>query len=414
MLKLIIRYILNLALVLTFFEPSLNGTLAGGRPNSISGGQNAFAGVVNPANAVFIEDRFDVGCFILHQKAFLDNRDNNPFFPPGKINQAYKTSLITTADIAIHKRFKIKETVFSLSFASYTTPGYVKVRTKKPFLITGTTPIHIKNKSQVFSTIFSLKLNKQHSIGFSLDYFYLSHLRNGFQRSDNVLRSVSPGHVTNNGLDHSSGLGLTLGWRWNMTKRLTFGLVFIKKAYAGQFRKYRGFEPHHARNYIPRMIGGGFTYFFTKKLAGRLEVIWTNFGDLPNANNSVLANGEINRNKRGSSKSPGPGLQDATFINMGLGYKLSTKLSLGAGYSHRIKLKRKSPLIISRSYMRQTTYHLLSLGANFKHQKHEFFLTFSHGFQNRETGLMPIIIGGGKFVSKRSFNSLSLAWGYLF
>ena len=266
----------------------------------------------------------------------------------------------------------------------------------------------------MISSIFSLKLDENHSIGFSLDYFYLSHRRNGFQRADNPLRSVSPGHVTNNGLDHSTGLGLSLGWRWNISKSLNFGLAYIKKSYVGQFRKYRGFEPHHARNYIPATLGAGFTYFFNKKIAGRLEVLWTGFGSLPGANNSLLPNGQLNTNKHGSHDSPGAGLQDGTIINIGLGYKVNTMLSFGSGFSHRIKLPRKSPYILSRSYTRQTIYDIVSFGANFKYHPHDLFLTFAHGFENRQSGYMPPIIGGGKFISKKSNNSVSIAWGYLY
>jgi long-chain fatty acid transport protein len=388
--------------------------LAGGRPNSISGGQNAFAGVVNPANAVWVEDRIDIGAFVVHQRSFLDNRDNNPLFPKGKIDLTYKTRFLATTDLGINKHVRIMEYDCSFSLATYTTPGFVKLRTEEPFPIAGTTPIRFKNKTQVLSSVFSLKLNDAHSVGFSLDYFYLSYNREGFQRSDTPLRSVSPGHVTNNGTDHSQGLGLSFGWRWNISKSLTFGFAVIKESPVGQFKKYRGFEPYHAKNYIPLTMGAGFTYLFSKKIAGRLEVLWTHFGNLPNANNTILPDGSLNRNKRGSNQSPGPGLQDATIINMGMGYKVNTMLSIGAGYSHRIKLPRKSPYIISHSYSLQTIYHILSFGANFRYHPHEIFLSFSHGFKNRESGYMPIEIGGGKFISSKSNDSLSLAWGYLY
>lgn len=409
------KWMLKLLLLsLNLISNATYGMVAGGRPNAISGGHNAFAGVVNPANAVWVKDRFDVGLFLVHQKSSFDNHNNNPLFNHGKINQTYKTEYLSTGDIAIHKRCKIQGYECSMSLAAYTTPGYIKVRTRRPIPITGKTPIFLKDKTQALSSIFSLKLNDNHSIGFSLDYFYLSHVRKGFQNADNPLRSVSPGHVTNKGMDHSQGLGLTLGWRWNITKTLTFGLAYIKKSYVGQYRKYRGYEPYHGKNYIPATIGGGFTYQFSQKFAGRLEVLWTNFGNLPNANNAILSNGKLNTNKRGSHKSPGSGLQDATLINLGLGYKMNTMLSFGIGFSHRIKLSRKSPYIISHSYRRQITYDLVTFGANYNYHHHDFFLTLSHGFENRQSGSMPEQIGGGKFISKKNFNSLSLAWGYLY
>lgn len=405
---------LKLLFVLNLMSSVAYGMVAGGRPNSISGGHNAFAGVVNPANAVWIKDRFDVGMFLVHQKSTFNNLDNNPRFNPGNINQTYKAEYICTGDFAIHKTGKIKGYDCSISLATYTTPGYVKVRTKKPIPITGNTPVRLVDKTESISSIFSFKLNENHSIGFSLDYFYLSHLRNGFQNADNKLRSVSKGHVTNNGMDHSQGLGLTLGWRWDISKALTFGLAFIKKSFVGQYRRYRGYEPHHARNYIPQMIGGGFTYKFNKQIAGRLEVLHTFYGNLPNANNSVLSNGNLNTNKRGSNKSPGTGLQDATFVNLGLGYRFNDHLSFGSGLSHRVKRSRHSPYIISHGYMRQVTYNLMTFGVNYNYKQNDFFLTMSHGFTNRQSGYMPEQIGGGKFRSKKCFDSLSLAWGYLY
>lgn len=410
----IVRYTATILFFLNLMSISLYGVLAGGRPNAISGGLNAFAGVVNPANAVWIKNRFDVGVFLVHQRSSLDNRDNNPLFPKGKTNLTHRTEFLSTGDAAIHKHVKIKEYDSSFSFAVYSTPGHVKLRTKEPFPIAGTTPIRLEDKTQVISSVFSLKLNELHSVGFSVEYFYLSHRRDGFQRSDNSLRSVSPGHVTNKGIDHSSGLGLSLGWRWNINKSLTFGAAFVKKSYVGQYRKYRGYEPHHAKNYIPETIGAGFTYRFTERVAGRLEVIWTNFGNLPNSNNTILPNGKLNLNKRGSNKSPGSGLQDATFINIGIGYNVFSGLSLGMGYSHRIKRSRKSPYIISHSYSLQTIYDILAFGINFNYHRHDFFLSFTHGFLNRESGSMPLELGGGKFIGKKCNDSISLAWGYLY
>lgn len=408
------KFLLKSLSLFCLFSSSLDAMLAGGRPNAISGGHNAFAGVVNPANAVFVPSRFDVGLFLVHQKSYLNNRNHNPYFPNGKIDQTYHRKFLITGDAAIHKTFKVNEYDFSLSLATYSTPGVVRLKTKQAIPLIGNTPLLIEDKTQVVSAVFSLKLNQAHSVGISLDYFFLSHERKGFQNAENPLRSVAPRFVTNNGTDHSQGMGLSLGWRWNIDPYLTFGLAFVKKSNVGQYRKYRGYEPRHARNYIPETIGAGFTYIFTKKIAGRLEVLWTHYGSLPNSNNSILPNGELNKNKRGSNKSSGSGLQDATIMNFGVGYKVNQSLSLGAGLSHRIKLPRKSPYIISRSYMRQTIYDLITIGGNYNYHHHDFFLTITHGFPNRQSGLMPKTLGGGKFNSKKCYQSLSLAWGYLY
>lgn len=410
------RYLLVVSLFA--IHSTAYGALAGGRLNAFSEGQNAFAGVVNPANAVWLEDRFDLGAFWVYQKSSLTNHDNNPLFPPGKIDLTYRSRNIFTADAAIHKQVKLKigtkEFDSSFSLAAYTLPSYIKLRTETPIPLAGTTPTILRDKSDAISAVFSLKLNSFHSIGCSIDYLYLSHRRDGFQNSDNPQRSVSPGHVTNNGTDHSSGFGFSLGWRWKITEDLDFGAAWSKKSNCGQFRKYRGFEPHHAKNYAPQLAGAGLSYRFTSRLAGRLEVLWMNLGKLPQANNNVLSDGSLNLNKRGSNKSPGPGLQDATYVNIGMGYQFNSIVSVGAGISHRIKLSRKSPLILSHVYMIETIYDTLSLGANFNYQKHNLFLGFTYGFRNSVSGLMPVEFGGGRFTGGKQNSSLSLSWGYLY
>lgn len=411
-----IKYLLIIS-IFGLYTNATYGALAGGRPNAFSEGNNAFAGVVNPANAVWIADRFDLEAFWVYQKSSLNNQDNNPFFSSGKIDLSYRSRNIFTKDIAIHKQVELivgsKAFESSFSMAAYSIPSPVKLRTKEPIRLAGTSPIILRSKTNVISAIFSFKLNTCHSFGFTIDYFYFSHLRNGFQNSDNPMRSVSPGHVTNKGTDHSHGIGCSVGWRWNITKSLKFGAAWTKKSKCGQYRKYRGFEPHHAKNYTPQTFGAGFTYGFTSRLTGRLEVFWLNFGNLPGANNNILSDGRLNLNKRGSKKSPGPGLQDATYINIGMGYKLNSMLSVGAGLSNRIRL-RKNSNILSHVYTLQTIYEILSIGANFKYEKHDLFLIFSYGFKNKISGFMPIEVGGGRFVGEKQNTSLSFSWGYIY
>ncbi|MBA3721429.1 MAG: hypothetical protein H0W88_03410 [Parachlamydiaceae bacterium] len=410
-----IKYLL--VLNICFFYSTIYGALAGGRPNAFSEGENAFAGVVNPANAVWVVDRLDLGAFWAHQKSSINNRDNNPIFPPGKTDFSYKSKDLFTADAAIHKHMKLKVACntfdSSVSLAVYTMPSYLKLRTRKAIPISGNTPLVVLHKTDVISGVYSLKLNTFHSIGFSIDYFRFSHRRDGFQNSDNPARSVSPGHVTNNGTDHSNGFGLSLGWRWNITEKLKFGIAWSRKSYCGQYRKYRGFEPHHANNYTPQTIGAGFSYQFTSRLSGRAEVLWMNLGNMPSSNSNVLPDGSLNLNKRGSNDSPGPGLRDATFINIGFGYKLNSMLSVGVSFSHRIK-PRKSSNFLSHTYTLQTIYEALSLGANFNYQRHILFLGFTYGFNNKVSGNMPKVIGGGRFVGEKQFMSVSISWGYMY
>lgn len=416
--KKIDSFVLTYLFILLSLWIETQATLAGGRLNAFSEGQNAFAGVINPANAVWLKDRVDTGAYISFQQSSLVSKGENPFFPKGKTDLTYHSKSLFSADIAFHKGFKWyicnKERESSISVAFYTTPNETKLKTKRPIRALGSTPLYVRNRSQVISAVFSHRISANHSLGISCDYFLFTHLRNGFQNADNPLRSVSPGNVTNRGYDHSGGIGLTVGWRWNISKRLAFGTAWSRKSACGSYRKYRGYEPHHAKNYSPQLIGAGFRYLFTDRIAGRIEMLWSNLGNLPGSNNNFLSDGKPNLYKRGSRKSPGPGLQDATYINLGIGYKWNEYFAVGGGLSHRIKLHSKRSNFFSHSYRLQTIYDILSLGAAFKYKKHELFLGATCGIKNRTKGIASPASGGGHFIANKQTASISLSYGYLY
>ncbi|MGZ6329777.1 MAG: hypothetical protein ACXWM7_02075 [Parachlamydiaceae bacterium] len=87
-------------------------------------------------------------------------------------------------------------------------------------------------------------------------------------------------------------------------------------------------------------------------------------------------------------------------------------LSVGIGFSHRLRFPRRTSNIISHSYMLQTIYNVLSIGANFNYQKHELFLTASYSFKNSVSGWMPKEAGGGRFAGEKQTTSISISWGY--
>ena len=209
---------------LLLFSSQADGFLAGGRPNSFSGGINAFAGISNPANAVLIPDRWDVGFYWIHQKSNFNNFDNNFRLPPGKTDTSYHKKNIFTYDAAITRQIKIpKLEAASVGLAFYFAPNPTAIQTKESIPFLGTTPFGVRKQTRVISGIFSFKLNQSHSFGLSVDYFFLSYSREGNQNTDNPERSVSPGNVTNNGTDHSSGPGISLGWHWKISSKLSLG-----------------------------------------------------------------------------------------------------------------------------------------------------------------------------------------------
>lgn len=135
------------------------------------------------------------------------------------------------------------------------------------------------NLSQIIiAPTVSYKLNENHAIGASLQVAAQRFRAYGIGLFEGF--SSAPGYVTNNGDDESYGLGVKLGWRGKLTDSLTVGVSAASKIYMQEFDSYKGLFAEQGDFDIPATYAVGLAYQASDKLAVLFDVQRILYGDV--------------------------------------------------------------------------------------------------------------------------------------
>jgi long-chain fatty acid transport protein len=173
------------------------------------------------------------------------------------------------------------------------------------------------------------RLTDDFHVGASLNVGYQQLSVQGLQFLDNSASSVSPGHVTNQGLDGVFTFSAGLGFTWQITPWLTAGAAYKTKNYNAQHDEYRGLVARGGKLELPSIYGGGFTLKPFQKLVLVFEA-----QRLTYKSEAAFKNG-LNKfpdNLLGSNDGPGFGFNDLNAYKFGMEYAATPKLTLRAGF----------------------------------------------------------------------------------
>jgi long-chain fatty acid transport protein len=256
-----------------------------------------------------------------------------------------------------------------------------------------------------------------HSFGVSLNLAYQRFEANGLQPFDNAMVSSSPGSVTNNGYDDSTGWGVRIGWMGQVSPTVTLGATYQSKTSMSKFDKYKGLFANQGEFDIPENYGVGIAWKASPALTIGGDVVQIQYGDIAAVGNPVdcLFAGAC---QLGSTNGAGFGWQNTTVFKLGVTYELNPQVTLRAGY---VTLDQPIP-------QSQTFFNILApgvvedhitLGATWKMGGNgELTLMYMHAFENEVNGSnsipagMPPGYGGGEANLRMSQDSLGIAYGW--
>ncbi len=286
------------------------------------------------------------------------------------------------------------------------------------------------NLEQLFiAPTFAWKVNKNHSIGVSLNLVFQNFEARGLESFDNGNQSLYVGSVTNRGKDTSRGLGLKLGWTGQISPAVTLGATYQAKTKMSKFDKYKGLFAQAGSFDIPETYGFGIAYKANDKLTVAADVVQINYG----AVKSIADNGDkypgIAGTLLGSENGSGFGWGNQTVYKLGMSYQYAPNLMLRAGYNHA-----KTPLSSTQTFFNilapATVEDHLTLGATWAlADKSELTLSYMHAFEKKVTGVStgnggcvaafgcaanPVAIIGHPVDLKMHQNALGIAYGMKF
>jgi long-chain fatty acid transport protein len=351
--------------------------------------QDALAAATNPAGMARVGNRIDFGAdfFSPIRSSTWTGTGANP------MNNAYMG--VTASEYKSGKNlFLVPEFGYNRAINSDLSAGvavygnggmntdYGKV------VIAGATTNTFSNLEQLFiAPTLAWNLNKDHSIGVSLNVVFQNFEARGLESFDNANQSTSPGNVTNRGKDWSKGVGLKLGWTGQISPNVTLGATYQPKTKMSKFDNYKGLFAEGGKFDIPETFGLGVAFKPNDKLTLAADVVQINYSGIKSISNNGNQFPAISGTLLGADNGSGFGWSDQTVYKFGVLYQYAPNLTLRAGYNHG-----KAPISSTQTFFNilapATVENHLTLGATWTlADKSELTVSYMHAFSNTISGL---------------------------
>lgn len=230
----------------------------------------------------------------------------------------------------------------------------------------------------------AFKVNEDHALGVSLVLAETRFRAYGLQAFANFPGlSSNPDNVTNKGFDYSYGAGVRVGWLGDfLDDRLSVGLSYASRTYMTEFDKYSGLFAEQGDFDIPENYGIGLAFKPVKNLVIAADVTRINYSDIASVGNpgpglsTDPGNGIpalVDPSKQlGRDDGMGFGWRDQTVYKLGVQYGVNNRLQLRAGVNYG-----ESPIPDN-----QVTFNLLAPATVEEH--------YSLGFSYRANDMLEV------------------------
>lgn len=376
--------------------------------------QDAIAAATNPAGMGLIGDRIDFGVtWFRPQRESSIQGNASP-----AINGTYEAN---DREIFLIPEFGYNRVItpeISLGVSVYGNGG-MNTDYKKAIPLLGSTAAGIDMAQLFIAPTLAWKMTSQQTIGLSINLAYQRFKASGLQNFTAPIgnpqqASISPNHVTNQGYDHSRGLGFRLGWIGQVNDALYFGATYQSKTHMSKFNDYKGLFAEQGDFDVPENYGIGFALKATPALTVAADIERIKYSHVDSVGNSI--GNMFAGNFLGTKNGPGFAWQDVTAFKLGASYIFSENLTLRAGYNHSTQPIRRSETLFNMLAPGVVQDHL-TLGATWiLPNKNELSVAYMHAFEEKVRGQnsIPTIYGGGNVNLKMHEDSLGVAYGWQF
>ncbi|MBI3902929.1 MAG: outer membrane protein transport protein [Nitrosomonadales bacterium] len=404
---------------------------------SIALPQDALAAANNPAGMVMVGDRTDIGLilFMPHRKASVNGNDCSagvlgPYAcGGGTLNGEFDgngKSDFFIPQFGYNKMINANTSVGVSVFGNGGMNTQYNTNPLAPFGASGQMGINLE---QLFiAPTWSMKYNDTSAVGIALNLAYQRFSATGLQPFDCLTSfgacpdgiggfttnpayspTASPGSVTNNGTDTSTGYGLRLGWTGEVQPGMTLGATYQTKTKMGKFTKYQGLFADQGSFDIPSKYGLGIAYKIKPETTVAFDIERINYSDVPSVHDSGSVAQQL-----GSNGGPGFGWQNLTVYKLGVSHAYSTKFTVRAGYDHSdqpIPSKETFFNILAPGIVQDH----LTLGGTWKLENNrEVTVAYVHAFNKKVSGSGSISpsFGGGEVNLNMYEDSIGISYGW--
>lgn len=287
--------------------------------------QDGLAAAANPAGTAALDSRLDLGLTLFRPTRGAEIV-GNAFGPDARYSGNGRSNFFIPELGYVHRL----SPTLSVGLAVYGNGGMNTDYTANPYGRFGATGEAGVNLEQLFvSPSVAWNLGGGQRLGVALN---VAHQR--FQAKGVGLFagfSSSADHLSDRGLDTSTGLGVRLGWQGELAPGLTAGAAWASKI-EGRFDKYRGLFADRGGFDVPENASLGLAWQAAPlwNVAGEWQHI--RYGDVGSVGNPVAA--LYAGTPLGASQGPGFGWRHVNALKLGVTHQAGADLVLRAGYSH--------------------------------------------------------------------------------
>lgn len=379
---------------------------------SYAGIEETTALSANPALAIAMGNRFDIGIDVLHVSGGAEIIGNAA--GPDESFQ-FKSNYYPIPQVGLSKRIGDNWALGVSAFAAGLGPIYPQspyARFAGPDDNGRSASAQTSLKIGGLSLVVARALGDAHSIGLS------ANLQHQWLSVEGLLPfapvSETPTAVSNQGPHVSYGLSLTFGWTGRLTPWLDAGLSYRTQAIQLRIEEYRGLLPDQGKLEIPAIFGGALIARPADGWRMGFEYQHYAYQRSNGFGNGIdrLAAGRL----LGSTDGPGFGFNNQNVYKFGLEHQLSKSLVLRGGFSYATQLLSKHNILLNQQSPGTPRFHL-TVGTTWTiadvHELSGFF-AMSDRRRVRGQNSIPEAFGGGEAnISNQSLN-LGISYGRRF
>lgn len=369
--------------------------------------QDALSSVYNPANAACVGTRYDSWTSIIYSP-YDASVKKNPI-PGANVHAFGRRAWWVGSAMGLNVDLCND---FALGF-TFSNRTFQKTHYNKPSVLAGKKKLGHGYELYAASTVLAYSW-RCHHFGLSLDLLIGRHKASGAQNFDTTRLTVLTNNVTNRGYDWNWGLGVRLGWLWEVSPTLCVGIYYSPETKMSRFHKYEGFVPERGVVHNAQRVNSGLSWRFVEcaTFAIDCEYIWLK--PIRGASNPIVS--DPVKTKLGSKGGSAFGLKNELIIRGGFDYAATENLIVRLGYIFARELQRSSQSFLCVIWNRPVVNYLTT-GLTYKWNRCTVVDAFYvHGFTKHINGLgsIPAYLGGGDVRMKRSLDTFGVGVGIQF
>ena len=211
--------------------------------------------------------------------------------------------------------------------------------------------------------------------------------------------------LTDKGYDHAFGIGVRIGYLWNISPEFSVGAAYSSPVFMQRFDKYKGLFAEDGSFDAPQSFSAGLGWQITPAVHAGIDYKWIDYAGVAAVGNSSSSAGQL-----GQAAGPGFGWRSISAIKLGSDWKVNDEITLRGGYSYNenpipssdVTFNILAPGIIQ---------HHLTAGASYVFGRQELTAAYMHGFHNSVSGESRLASGTTETISMHQ-NSFGLQYSY--